>query len=102
MTNIPTAEKILPHFESEAEEAQWWFDHQERFDADFAKALADGTLGRGSAMKQILLLQQSVVPEAADAAQAQRLAEKKGIPYKEFLKQLIHLGLEREIEQAVS
>ncbi len=96
-----TEERMLPKFESEAEEAQWWFDNQDRFDADFAKALAEGTLGRGSAMKQVLFLQQSVVPDSADALHAQRLAEKKGIPYQEFLKQLIHLGLEHAAEQAV-
>ena len=96
-----TEKRMLPHFVSEAEEAQWWFDHQDRFDADFAEALCDGTLGRGSAMKQVLLLQ-SVVPEAADAVQAQRLAEKKGIPYEDFLKQLIHLGLECVAEQTLS
>ncbi len=34
--------RILPDFKSEAEEAKWWFDHQDELDKDFAQAAAEG------------------------------------------------------------
>lgn len=37
----------IPHFESEAEEAQWWFDNDELISAEFRKAAQEGRLGRG-------------------------------------------------------
>ena len=42
---------ILPDFKSEAEEAQWWFDHQDELDKDFAQAAAEGRLGQGTAAR---------------------------------------------------
>ena len=39
----------LPKFENEAEEAQWWFDHRDEVSAEFSRAVANGTLGEGSA-----------------------------------------------------
>ncbi len=42
------SEHKLPHFESEAEEAQWWFDHREEIGQDIVKAARRGTLGEGS------------------------------------------------------
>ena len=38
----------MPRFESEAEEAQWWFDHREDVMRDIANAAKNGTLGEGS------------------------------------------------------
>ncbi len=38
----------LPRFETEAEEAQWWFDHPEELSQDFVTAAKNGTLGEGS------------------------------------------------------
>ncbi len=29
--------RVLPKFESEAEKAKWWFEHQEELDQDFVK-----------------------------------------------------------------
>ena len=43
--------RILPDFKSEAEEAKWWFDHQDELDKDFEQAAAEGRLGRGTAAR---------------------------------------------------
>ena len=41
-----TNDKELPPFKSEAEEAQWWFDHRDEHDARLLKAVSDGTARR--------------------------------------------------------
>jgi len=38
----------LPKFETEAEEAQWWFDHRDDLSDEFVRRAAEGTLGEGS------------------------------------------------------
>jgi hypothetical protein len=46
-----TEKRILPDFKSEAEEAKWWFDHQDEVFEDFEKAAAEGRLGCGTAAR---------------------------------------------------
>lgn len=41
----------IPVFETEAEEAQWWYDHREEFAQDFAEAAKAGRLGPGSRVR---------------------------------------------------
>jgi hypothetical protein len=43
--------RILPDFKNEAEEAKWWFDHQDEVFEDFEKAAAEGRLGCGTAAR---------------------------------------------------
>jgi len=38
--------RIVPSFESEAEEAKWWFNNREEFDKNFAESIAEGRLKR--------------------------------------------------------
>jgi hypothetical protein len=37
-----------PKFETEAEEAQWWFDHRDEISDEFIRRAAEGTLGEGT------------------------------------------------------
>ena len=41
----------IPKFESEADEAQWWFDHRNKVSEDLLAAAKSGTLGEGSAAR---------------------------------------------------
>jgi len=43
--------RILPDFKSEAEEAKWWFEHQDELNEDFERAAAEGCLGCGTAAR---------------------------------------------------
>ena len=88
----------VPHFGDEAEEAQWWFDNQEQFADDLFRAIKDGSAGRGTAVKRALA-EHGIIPEPEDIADAWRLSRKKGIPYDDLIKQLIHEGLQRAAEQ---
>ena len=38
----------IPVFATEAEEAQWWYDHREELAQDFVDAAKAGRLGEGS------------------------------------------------------
>jgi transcription elongation GreA/GreB family factor len=38
----------IPRFATEAEEAQWWFDHRDEVCEDIVSAAKNGTLGEGS------------------------------------------------------
>jgi hypothetical protein len=55
----------LPKFNSEAEEAQWWADHQDDLADKFEAAAANGTLGRGTVAKRAerIVCAQSKAPE---------------------------------------
>lgn len=108
--------KAIPHFKSEAEEARWWANHQDRLD-DYLdlqpKAVPDlaeklGLPPREEAMQQArseaerlgtkpVLLKMPV----SDLAQARRIAERKGLPYQTLLKSLIHEGLQRLDKEAL-
>lgn len=42
----------MPRFESEAEEAQWWYDNREAVSQEILKAAREGRLGEGTAARQ--------------------------------------------------
>ena len=42
----------IPRFESEAEEAQWWFDHREELGQDLVAKMQQDGLGESSAMQR--------------------------------------------------
>ncbi|MDR3764650.1 MAG: hypothetical protein P4M01_11185 [Acidobacteriota bacterium] len=46
--NSKTLPAPLPEFTSEAEEARWWFEHQDQLAERFQKAAAAGALSRGT------------------------------------------------------
>jgi hypothetical protein len=59
----------MPKFKSEAEEAAWWDAHPDFIVEQFEKA---------------------------DLEAAQRLADRKGLPYQTYMKMLLHQALEKE------
>jgi hypothetical protein len=40
--------RIIPKFESEAEEARWWYENREELAQDFVNAVREGRSGPGS------------------------------------------------------
>jgi hypothetical protein len=91
----------IPEFVSEAEEAEWWDQHREETAQWVEEAVAAGKtttlyvilnrarqdLGRPSVMVDL---------DPADAARAQTLATRKGVPIETYLKTLLHEALERD------
>lgn len=91
-----------PHFNSEREEADWWFNNQDYILQEFLRAKAEGRLGHGTLAKRLAEKQAAVRTtiriDDADLTLARNQAEEKGLRYQTYLKMLIH---EQLIKQEV-
>jgi hypothetical protein len=91
----------IPKFQSEAEEAQWWFDHREE-----TSGWIEQIAGEGGATNLNKVLQKrrqagptptvSIRIDPGDLSRARILAERRGLRYQTYLKMLLHEALERE------
>jgi hypothetical protein len=90
----------IPDFPSEAEEAKWWFDHQDALDDEFLAAAAEGRLGVGTAARLAGLPERSVELSWDDFELAKREAEKRGIKYQDYVSSLLHTALITEANAA--
>ena len=91
----------IPKFQSEAEEAQWWFDHREETGVWQEQAAKEGrTTGLGEVLRT--RRQTGATPtgsiriDPGDLSRARLLAERRGLRYQTYLKMLLHEALERE------
>jgi predicted DNA binding CopG/RHH family protein len=89
----------MPKFNNEAEEAEWFFQHQDDLEdyletptpsdtARFEQELEEVRARRSKPITIRLL--------AEDIETAKQIAAKKGIGYQTYLKMILHEGLERE------
>jgi hypothetical protein len=53
------AERTIPRFKDEAEEAKWWFEHRAEVAADLVTASRAGAAGEGSAARHTRKLRES-------------------------------------------
>jgi predicted DNA binding CopG/RHH family protein len=95
----------LPKFASEAEEAQWWFDHRDdEVVKAFEDAAAGGKLRTGSVAS--LARKEDAAADATpattipldpdDISRARALAAQRGLRYQTYLKMLVHEALAAE------
>ena len=87
--------RILPEFRSEAEEAKWWFENQGELDKEFARAAAEGRLGRGTAARVGGIPTTTIRLDPDDIALARHQASERGLKYQTYLKMLLHEALHR-------
>jgi hypothetical protein len=99
----------VPKFESEAEEAKWWYENRDKVSAEFQKAAKEGRLGRGG-IKRLLAERGIPIQESGptptttirldpeDIAKAREQAAERGLRYQTYLKMLIREAL-RNAEQ---
>ena len=92
--------KPLPDFASEAEEAQWYFDHQDELE-DYFELLPPNPAPLAERLglpprKKLPTRAISLRISEEDLAKAQAIAEKKGIGYQTLLKMGIHEWLEQQ------
>ncbi|HEY5056653.1 MAG TPA: hypothetical protein VII58_10870 [Acidobacteriaceae bacterium] len=85
--------RVLPDFKSEAEEAKWWFDHQDELDKDFEQAAKEGRLGRGTAARLGGIPTTTIRLDPGDIALAREQASTRGLKYQTYLKMLVHEAL---------
>jgi hypothetical protein len=63
----------LPKFASEAEEAQWWYDHRDEIADDMIAASREGRLGEGSRARYLRRTQERINSEPEHAAVGEKL-----------------------------
>ena len=91
----------IPRFQSESEEAQWWFDHREETARWMENAAAEG---RTTSLASVLERRRqggstptvSIRIDPADLSRARIQAERRGLRYQTYLKMVLHEALERE------
>ena len=98
---------VVPKFQTEAEEAQWWFDNREKVEAALMSAMDSGTIRRGTAPRLTSEARASrnvtIRMAEADLDLARKQAEEKGLPYQTYIKSVLHEALaKRERRRQVS
>ncbi|HEY9126227.1 MAG TPA: hypothetical protein VIM62_03830 [Acidobacteriaceae bacterium] len=99
-----TTELTIPKFETEAEEAQWWYDNRDKVSAAFHKAAKEGRLKRGGVRRLfsergVTLPPPQPIPtttirlDPEDISKAREQAAKRGLRYQTYLKMIIHEAL---------
>ena len=97
----------IPRFASEAEEAKWWLENDDKIFEEFKGAAKEGRLGRGGVKR---LLAERGIPfkepgptptttirlDPEDIAKARAQAQERGLRYQTYLKMIIHEALHNE------
>jgi predicted DNA binding CopG/RHH family protein len=104
---MATKKRVLPRFNSEAEEAEWWYRNRARISRDLKEASKAGEVKVLTKERLRERLQASAnsrnitirMPEG-DIERVRRLAEKKGIGYQTYMKILLREALDREERKA--
>ena len=88
-------ELLKQRFKSEAEEAQWWFDHRDDVAMEFEAAATNGTLTHGTVMRRGATPTTTIRLDPDDISKAKLQAKAKGLKYQTYLKMLIHESLQK-------
>jgi predicted DNA binding CopG/RHH family protein len=84
---------VVPRFDTEAEEANWWFENQDALDREFEQAAAEGRLGVGTVARRAGIPTTTIRLDPTDIALAREQAAKRGLKYQTYLKMLVHEAL---------
>ncbi len=88
-------ERVIPKFASEAEEANWWFEHADDFADDILAAIDDGTIVRGKTAQRFGLGSNVVEIKPKDAERAKEFAARQGLEYECYVQNLVHDALDQ-------
>jgi hypothetical protein len=94
--------KQLPAFNTEAEEAEWWFANREVHGEEMARAIREGRAGRNTLAERVAAAAATIRIDPEDIATVRAIAERRGVDVNSYLKQLVHEALEREAESRFS
>lgn len=88
---------VVPKFETEAEEAQWWDDHMDVVEENLIEAIENGTAHQGgpAALLRETRLLQVRIPNT-EIERLERLAEEKGLSTRACINMLLREALDRE------
>lgn len=88
----------MPEFQSEAEEAQWWSDHQDEIADEFLDSNSSRDPERGATAREASAV--GILIPYEDAALAMEYAQRKGIAFEEFATRIFHEALQEEVRKA--
>ncbi|MEO8726760.1 MAG: hypothetical protein ABI383_11665 [Acidobacteriaceae bacterium] len=89
--------KKLSKFNSEAEEAAWWYDHQDDIAQAFIEAEQHGTLRHGTVARLAAEhLPSNVLLPDHDLELARKQAQAVGVDPEDYIRSLLHEALLRE------
>ncbi len=92
---------VMPHFNSEAEEARWWDAHQDEIADEFLASPASESPVRGATAKDMRLpIRVAIDPEDVPVMEQQAL--EKGISFEEHAARLFHAAVEAEEHRKAS
>lgn len=89
---------IVPKFESDEEEAQWWYEQKGVVEQNLMEALRSGTANHGT-MERVLREARAavnVVLPAGDFERAKKLSRRKKVDCRQYILGLLHKALDRE------
>jgi hypothetical protein len=93
----------IPKFNSEAEEAQWWYDNREWLTEEFLRAAKEGRLKRGSTVLERIRARQSsslIVPLSSDElAKIHDLAQRHDMDDATYAGELLRKALGNELQK---
>lgn len=88
---------VVPKFDTEAEEAQWWYDNREKVEEALISAMENGTIRQGTAQRLTTEARASrnvtIRVAEADLDLARKQAQERGLPYQTYIKSIIHEAL---------
>jgi predicted DNA binding CopG/RHH family protein len=88
---------VVPKFENEAREADWWYKNRSRVANALIQAMDKGTVERGMAQRLTREARASrnitLRMAEADIELARQQAAQKGMPYQTYIKSLLHEAL---------
>ena len=88
--------RIIPDFESEAEEAKWWFDNQDELLKDFQQAAKEGRLRRRTGDRVGSLPTTTIRLDPVDIQLAREQAEEREEQVETLRREMVQLRRERE------
>ena len=88
-----------PDFRDEAEEAQWWAEHESTVLSEFRGAAQDGTLKQGTLMKRGPTPPVTIRLDPSDLELARSQAERLGLRYQTYIKMILHQALTTEADR---
>lgn len=92
-------ERIVPVFNTESEEAKWWFKNRNTHGKQLLAAVKSGeaqVLTKEKLLERIAASKKTAAPvvairiPVADLLLARKQAEQKGLPYQTYIKSLLH------------
>jgi len=89
---------IVPKFESDDQEAQWWYDHKTIVEQNLSEAMRNGTAGRGTVQRVLQQAREAerIVVPAPDLERARKLSRRKKVDFQQYMLSLLHKALDRE------